>query len=239
MEASTRTNPEFGQVDGAPPPELRAELLEKLAHVDAPTVREIRLREAVVTLGGLLIAWIVFEAIGGVRVGPRPTALVVATSLGSAALAGAAAWLVLARTRTMLSPPRFVLLGLVAALPLAFLAWKVGVTAGFASMDEAWPERPGWRCLRNSLLIAAPLFAAFALRWLGRDPSHPRTTGAALGIVAGASTAVLVDLWCPVAYVPHLLLGHLLPMAVLALIGAIVGHFAFAVRVHEIKRPRS
>jgi hypothetical protein len=32
-----------------------------------------------------------------------------------------------------------------------------------------------------------------------------------------------VDLWCPVAYVPHLVLGHLLPLFVLAGAGALLG----------------
>jgi hypothetical protein len=33
----------------------------------------------------------------------------------------------------------------------------------------------------------------------------------------------LVDLWCPVGYVPHLLLGHVLPIAILSLAGALIG----------------
>ena len=36
-------------------------------------------------------------------------------------------------------------------------------------------------------------------------------------------TWMLVDLWCPVAYVGHLLLGHVLPIAVFATIGAAAG----------------
>jgi hypothetical protein len=34
---------------------------------------------------------------------------------------------------------------------------------------------------------------------------------------------LLVDLWCPVAYFPHLVLGHVLPIIVLALLGAWIG----------------
>jgi hypothetical protein len=44
---------------------------------------------------------------------------------------------------------------------------------------------------------------------------------------------VLVDLWCPVSYLPHLLLGHLLPIAVLAAVGALVGG-----RLLRLWRPR-
>jgi hypothetical protein len=36
---------------------------------------------------------------------------------------------------------------------------------------------------------------------------------------------VLVDLWCPVAYLPHLLLGHVLPLALAVGAGAMLGRF--------------
>jgi hypothetical protein len=41
---------------------------------------------------------------------------------------------------------------------------------------------------------------------------------------------VLVDLQCPVAYLPHLLLGHVLPLVTATLIGAWLGHRLIAVR---------
>jgi len=43
------------------------------------------------------------------------------------------------------------------------------------------------------------------------------------GAGAGLGSALLIDLWCPVSYVPHLLIGHVLPIAVLASVGAAVG----------------
>jgi hypothetical protein len=46
----------------------------------------------------------------------------------------------------------------------------------------------------------------------------------------GACATLLVDLWCPVAYVPHLLLGHTLPVALLSLIGAWLGHRFLTIR---------
>ena len=79
-------------------------------------------------------------------------------------------------------------------------------------MMIAWPERPGLRCLVMSLVLSlAPLMG---LLWMRRDsdPVHPRTTAAALGTLAGAFGWVFVDLWCPVSHVPHLLIGHLVPL---------------------------
>jgi hypothetical protein len=36
---------------------------------------------------------------------------------------------------------------------------------------------------------------------------------------------VVLDLWCPVAYPRHLLIGHVGPALVLAMAGAILGRF--------------
>jgi hypothetical protein len=57
----------------------------------------------------------------------------------------------------------------------------------------------------------------------GSDPVHPGVAGAALGITAAVAAGTLVDLWCPVAYLPHVLLGHILPLVVAAAFGAWAG----------------
>ena len=48
-----------------------------------------------------------------------------------------------------------------------------------------------------------------------------------MGFAAGACAWVAVDLWCPVACVPPLVLGHLLPLLVLAGAGALLGRRFF------------
>jgi hypothetical protein len=98
----------------------------------------------------------------------------------------------------------------------------VAVSAQFGLTDR-WPERIGFRCLRFGIATGAlPLFALLAA-YRGTDPLKPATTGAAFGAGAGLASAALVDLWCPVAYVPHLLLGHVLPIALLAGLGTLLG----------------
>jgi hypothetical protein len=59
---------------------------------------------------------------------------------------------------------------------------------------------------------------------------RPALNGAVMGLAAGACAWVAVDLWCPVAYVPHLLLGHVLPLLVLAGAGALLGHTVLSLR---------
>jgi hypothetical protein len=74
-----------------------------------------------------------------------------------------------------------------------------------------------------SVATGGILLGAALLAWRRVDPVTPRMTGAAFGAGAGLGSALLVDLWCPVFYVPHLLLGHVLPIAVLAAAGAALG----------------
>jgi hypothetical protein len=40
--------------------------------------------------------------------------------------------------------------------------------------------------------------------------------------------SVLVDFWCPVGYIGHVLLGHVLPIALAAALGFAVGRRVFA-----------
>jgi hypothetical protein len=115
------------------------------------------------------------------------------------------------------------------ASTIGFLVWKVGVSSIYG-MAQEWPGRVGFKCLRLSIMTGAlPLFAAL-VSWRGTDPLTPAATGAAFGAGAGLGSALLVDLWCPVAYLPHLLLGHVLPIAVLAGLGALGGWRILRVR---------
>ena len=71
-----------------------------------------------------------------------------------------------------------------------------------------------------------------ALVWerRGSDPVHPRALGVALGVAAGTAAAGLVDLWCPVGHLPHLLTGHVAPILLLGALGALAGARALGVR---------
>ena len=71
-----------------------------------------------------------------------------------------------------------------------------------------------------SVATGGIVLGATLTAWRHVDPMTARATGAAFGAGAGLGSALLIDLWCPVSYVPHLLLGHVLPIAVLATAGA-------------------
>jgi hypothetical protein len=159
----------------------------------------------------------------------RSVWLVAATVGGALGVGAMALWLALGRGRSMLGRSRRWLLYGGVLIPVSLLAWKVGCSVAFGDPMVPWPERPGERCLALTLLVAAgPLLSFLAIR--RRAPVHPALNGAVMGFAAGACAWVAVDAWCPVAYVPHLLLGHVLPLFVLAGAGALLGQTLLSLR---------
>jgi hypothetical protein len=203
--------------------ELRARVLVAVAAEPSMTRAQGRRWTAGLLLVGALAGLAVFQAWGGVRPHARPLALLVATASGSGLLAGLALIAAFGRGRSMLGRSRLVLAATIGLLPPALLGWKVWVSSLYPAMTDPWPDRPGFRCLALGLAVGAfPLLASL----VGRRrtlPVRPGSTGAAVGAASGVAAATLVDLWCPIAHLPHLLLGHLLPIALLAAAGAVAG----------------
>jgi hypothetical protein len=168
-----------------------------------------------------------FGEVGGVAhaIG-RPTGSGVWILAGTVALALSSTWLVLPFRRSMLSPSRVLLLGVAIGVPLLVGAWLV---LWHTTYDDPF-ARSGWRCFTLTLLTAPWPFATLAYASRRVEPRHPGTAGAALGAVAGAWAAVMVELWCPLAVHEHVLVGHVLPLLVLTLAGAAIGVRAFRLR---------
>ena len=213
-----------------PTPDLKHRILAAAAAETSPTRRQRSVGSAIRAVSALAVPLLLFTLIGGARLGPRPSGLVAMTALGISAIA---AWALLAafvRGSSMLGRTRGRLLATAVIAPVAFLIWKVAASSGVPHMMDPWPDRPGLRCFAVTALFAAwPLVALGWERW-GSDPVHPRALGLALGVGTGAAAAVLVDLWCPVGHVPHLLAGHVAPMLVLGGLGALAGARVLGVR---------
>jgi hypothetical protein len=159
------------------------------------------------------------EAGGLVHAAGRPTASGAWILAGTFALAISATWLVLPSRRSMLSPARGRLLGVAIGVPLLVGAWLV---LWHTTYDDPF-TRSGWRCFALTTLTAPWPFATLAYASRRVDPRYPGTAGAALGAVAGAWAAVMVELWCPLAVHQHVLVGHVLPLVVIVLAGAAIG----------------
>jgi hypothetical protein len=214
-----------------PPPELKARVLSRIRQLPSPARREGNLQRRLLMAAGLLLPLLGFIALGGVRPGTRPSFLIVETALGALLLAVSSLWVVLGGGQ-MLGRSRRTLLSMVAFWPVSLFFWKLAcsATASASGALLAWPSRPGLVCSGITLVLGLlPLFA-LALMRRRSDPTHPASLGAALGVAAGSYAALLVDLWCPVGNPWHVLLGHVLPIILIGLVGAVVGHFALALR---------
>jgi hypothetical protein len=202
---------------------LRAQVIELSAAEPSATRAQLARQHRVVWLIVLLVPLFIFIACGGIRVGPRPERLVLQTALGSAIFGACLAVVGIGRGRSMLGRPRSWLAMQVLLTPVLLLGWRVLITACYPKMMIEWAERPGIRCFTLSLSLAlVPILGLLFLR-RGSDPQHPRLTAAAFGAAVGALAWVLVDLWCPVGYVPHLLLGHVLPLLLSISLSALLG----------------
>ncbi|MES1206849.1 MAG: NrsF family protein, partial [Pseudomonadota bacterium] len=100
--------------------------------------------------------------------------------------------------------------------------WRYGVSELYG-FGAPWPTRVGLRCLVLGVATGGLMLFAALMSWRRTEPVTPVATGAAFGAGAGLGSALLIDLWCPVSYLPHLLLGHVLPIVILAVVGGLVG----------------
>ena len=203
--------------------ELKLRILRNVEATPVPTRAIESFRAICINAAALAVTMGAYWYCGGVRITGRPTNLVIGTAAGSVVIAIAGLTFLVGRDRNMLGRPRLSLLLVAALLPMALLAWKIYFSIQFPHGLDRWSDRAGYRCLGLALCMGLlPLLTALYSR-RGTDPSHPETAGMAVGVSVGLGVAVLVDLWCPVAYLPHLLVGHVMPIVVLALLGLAVG----------------
>ena len=217
-----------------PPHPLKLRVLEAVRQRPMPR-RADRLLPvvALAVLAAVIMAavlqWVprLLGEVGGVaHAAGRPAASGAWILAGTIALALGSSWFVLPFRRSMLSPARGVLLAVAIGVPLLVGAWLV---LWHATYDDPF-TRTGWRCFALTGLTAPWSFAALAYASRRVEPRHPGTAGAALGAAAGAWAAVMVELWCPLSVSEHVLLGHVLPLLVLALAGSAIGARIFRLR---------
>jgi hypothetical protein len=206
-----------------PPPSLKLRILEAARREPSPTRSVTRHRITVLMAAALVGLAGVFLAIGGLHVDGRPVPHVAGTAMGWAGVAVAVTWQALARGRSMLGRPRSQLLAVVAATPLALLAWLAVWDACYPHAGTSCGLAACIPCFVLTLLLAAAPLGALTIARRESDPVHPRVTGAALGAAAGTWGAVMIDLRCSVVTMSHVALGHALPVVALAGVGALLG----------------
>lgn len=214
-----------------PPDELRARILAEIQRSPAPTRAEHTKRVVLIAGLGAMATTAIFFVMGGFARGTRPIELVAFTS-GLALVAA----IVLTRlssgvTGSMLGRSRqALLLACVATAPALALAALAAAMLWPADAQESVAVKTHVACGVITVAQGAlPLIAMIVPR-RGSDPVHPAITGAALGMTAGAWTAMMAYLRCPHAELAHCVLAHVSPTLILTVVGAALGHAFLRIR---------
>ena len=210
-----------------PSSSLREKVLTDSAANRARTRREGRRRALLVYTIAALAGLPLFFAWGGAAHGAgRPADQTWGIALGALLLAVACASVAWWRGKSMVGRSRKALVAIAFFAPIATYVWMVSWHGRYVEPFS----RVGYRCLAMTIVSGLPLLAA-AL-WLRKRTvvAHPVASGAALGAAAGAFGGITVDLWCPLTNSPHVLVGHVLPIAILTLMGGAAGRVLLGIR---------
>ncbi|MBX3226789.1 MAG: DUF1109 family protein [Labilithrix sp.] len=210
---------------------LRERILAEAARTPAPTRSEWRRRVVIVAVLGALATTALFFVMGGFARGTRPSELVAFT-----AGLGLFSALVMTRVATgsggsMLGRPR-------PHLVLACVALAPVLACVALAAPMLWPEhaneevalRTHVGCAAITLVQGALPLVVLLLPRRASDPIHPAVTGAALGMTAGAWTAMMAYLRCPHVPAAHCIIAHVVPTLALTALGAVLGRFLLRVR---------
>jgi hypothetical protein len=178
----------------------------------------------------------------------RPLGYVVTLELIWLLVAAWATWAGVARGRSMFGRSTVSKIAVATLTPAALiLTWQIVAFAWLRSvlplawveaMDDAPDAHFHTCCALMSIAYAAgPLLAFLAIR-RSRDLVSPIQAGAAIGAVAGAWGAVVHFPFCQCTSPLHMALGHVLPVALLAAFGALIGAPLLGVHTPDIRPVR-
>lgn len=219
-------------------PDIKARVLDAARATPSATRTSSLAFSWLVLPSSVIVAVALFFAFDGVRHGQgRPIWFYLASSIGWAAVASLSMWGALVRGTSAIGRPRTWLLSIAIGTPAVLFAMMFGLAVVYPEVTALHPERLGLKCLGLTVAAAAFPLLALALLRRGSDPVHPVATGAALGAACGASAGVMVEMWCPVAAPRHVVVGHVAPMIIMALLGAVLGARLMAMRPRGGPRP--
>lgn len=221
-----------------PHPELRRRVLAAASAARVAARTKGMRRRTLAIAAGFAAPLAISLSPGWPRAGGRPAAYVITLAAAWFAVGLTATWAGVSRGRSMLGRPAVWRVLVAALTPAALLATAL-VTA------LAWPHTgtgddgagiaPHVVCVVVAMVCALGPLAAFASVRRASDPVAPRLTGAAMGAAAGAWGALFIELHCAHTSASHIVLGHVLPVVLLTLLGAIVGGRVLAIRLERAR----
>lgn len=206
---------------------LRARVLAAAAKQRSPTRPRAQRMIVAVVFASIAFAWMVFELAGGFgHSSGRPLGLTLGLAGGWIVACAALTWLAMGRGGSTLPRRPALLVAVAMATPLVCFVW---MHVFHGTYEEPY-TRFGWRCLGYTLVIAAVPLAGFFFVRRGIEPRRPAALGAAVGATCGAWAGVVMDMWCPLTNTPHVVVGHVTPLVLLGVIGAVIGHRVLGLR---------
>jgi hypothetical protein len=210
-------------------PDLKSRILLAAKETPSPTRPVSRAYTWLIAPSSIIAAAALYFAFSGTQHSAgRANWFYVASTLGWASVAALSMWGALGRGRSAVGRSRAWLIAFAAGTPTALFAMMFAMVA--ARPEVALPYKWGKWCFGLTLAAAAFPLLSLVLARRESDPVHPVATGAALGAACGASSGVMVEMWCPIAEPRHIAQGHILPIIVLTLLGAALGARFIAMR---------
>jgi hypothetical protein len=213
------------------PSTLRERTLAAIASHPSPTRGQAKTAGQVIAAASVAVAMTVFEAIGGFAHGlGRPVSVTIVLATGWSLVAAALTWLVLARRGSTLHRGPVVVGAAALVAPILLFAWMHAFSGTYVEPYQA----TGYRCLRDTLFVSALPLAGFLVLRRAIEPRCPALLGAGAGAACASWGGALVDLWCPLTNTWHVLVGHVAPLILATIAGAIAGHFTLGIRGFRI-----
>jgi hypothetical protein len=214
-----------------PSDDLRARVMAAV-RAEPVSPRALGMRRRVGWLALALVFWVsVSWAIGLPGLRGRPFAYVSSLAVAWLLVGAAATWAGVARGHSMLGRKAVWRSATAALTPLALLASSLvlGIVWPETLTDSATIDRH-LLCIVGTVGFGLGPLAVFVAMWRASDPVAPRLTGAAIAAAAGAWGALAIELHCRFTSPFHVVLGHVLPVSLMALWGVRLGRKYLAVR---------
>lgn len=195
-------------------------IFAEIARHSSPTRAMSRRRAVAAYALGILACLAVFQAVGGLQHSEgRPLRFTLFIATGTFVVAVISSRRTLLRSVAMAPRPTTLAWTLCAVVPLVTLLW-LGAWHGYYTEPF---QRIGYRCLGLGSATGAILLGVTLYLQRNTMPRSTLAMGAALGATSGAWAAIFVVLWCPLTNAPHVCVGHVLPIALISFLGALVG----------------
>ncbi len=219
-----------------PPAELRARVLDAARREPSAPIgsRAASRQQGVVIARGFAGAAAIAVAAGihgSEAKTPRPLGCILSLEVIWLTLAVAVTWFGVNRGTSMLGRSRGVRFAVAALTPAAMLAaWLPVAFAWPQTLKDASSLHAHVICIVMTIFLAAGPLVAFLRLRRASDPVSRRITGAAIGAAAGAWGDVAHVAICGYTAPAHIVIGHILPIALLTGIGVVLGDRVVALR---------